>query len=457
MAIEITVPSAGESITKVLIANWLKHEGDSVAKDELIVEIETDKATMEVPAPEAGVLAKIVKKAGENATVGDVLALLEPGAGSAAGAATSKAAAKAARGTADRQGSADARPAVATAPAPAEKPPAKPAARPDTAPPDGSPYDGAPPGGAADGGATDGEARIMPAARRLMEEAGLKPHDIQPSGPGGRILKEDVQRRISNGPARTESAATRAAADGSARPEEAVPMSPIRQKIAERLVQAQQTAALLTTFNEIDMSAVQDLRQQYQEAFTKRYGIKLGFMSFFVKAAIDALKQFPQVNAELRELPDAGGQPVPHIVYKNYYDIGVAVGGGKGLVVPVIRSAERLSFAEVEQAIADFGQRARDNKIKLEELTGGTFTISNGGIYGSLMSTPIINPPQSAILGLHAIQERPVARGGQVVIRPMMYVALSYDHRIIDGREAVTFLRRVKDAMETPTRMLIEV
>jgi 2-oxoglutarate dehydrogenase E2 component (dihydrolipoamide succinyltransferase) len=331
----------------------------------------------------------------------------------------------------------------------------------------------------------------MPAAERLMAEHGIDPASVQGTGPGGRVLKEDVQRRIDQGapvkpPAasQTEPQLARRPSEAAAPPEsrvtttpppapptklpaektdleigprnlgeanreeEFIVMSPIRRRIAERLVEAQHTAALLTTFNEIDMSEVMSLRAKFKEVYQEKYGVKLGFMSFFVKAVVDALKQFPQVNAEIRE---------PHIVYKNYYDVGIAVGGGKGLVVPILRNAEFMSFAEIETTIGDFARRAAENKIRLDELQGGTFTISNGGVYGSLLSTPIVNPPQSAILGLHAIQDRPVARNGQVVIRPMMYVALTYDHRIVDGREAVTFLKRIKDGIEDPTRLLIEV
>jgi 2-oxoglutarate dehydrogenase E2 component (dihydrolipoamide succinyltransferase) len=284
----------------------------------------------------------------------------------------------------------------------------------------------------------------MPAARRAMHDSGVSLSNVTATGPGGRVLKEDVERAASSGKA----AARPSGADAPYREEEVVAMTPMRRRIAERLVESQQSAALLTTFNEADMGAVMALRKQYQPQFQEKYGIKLGFMSFFVKAAVDALKLIPQVNAEIRGTD---------IVYRNYYDIGVAVGGGKGLVVPVIRNAERLGFAEVEQTIADFGARARKNQLKLEELQGGTFTISNGGVYGSMMSTPIINPPQSGILGLHAIQDRPVAREGEVVIRPMMYLALTYDHRVVDGREAVTFLKRVKEAIEDPARMLLEV
>jgi 2-oxoglutarate dehydrogenase E2 component (dihydrolipoamide succinyltransferase) len=285
----------------------------------------------------------------------------------------------------------------------------------------------------------------MPSARRALKERGLRAEDVEPTGPGGRVLKEDVLRA----PAAGGGVEHRAPGAGDAeRSEDVVPMSPFRKRIAERLVQSQQTAALLTTFNEVDMSAVLALRKEYQEEFSTKYGIKLGFMSFFVKAAVDALKLVPAVNAEIRGTD---------IVYKNYLDIGVAVGGGKGLAVPVIRQAERLSFAELEQTIADFGKRAKDNKLELSELLGGTFTISNGGVYGSLMSTPIVNPPQSGILGLHAMQDRPMAVNGQVVVRPMMYIALTYDHRVIDGREAVTFLKRIKHCVEQPARMLLEI
>lgn len=403
MAIELKVPSVGESITEVVVGRWLKREGERVAKDEALVEIETDKATLEVPAPEAGTL-KVLKQAGESAVVGEVIAWLEP--------ATEM----------PETGSAESSAPLQEAPAEAQPP-------------------------------------VMPAARRLLAEHGLSTTQVAASGPGGRLLKEDVQRHVAAvaerggaAPAREEkipaTAPAPVATPAPAREEEAVPMSPLRRLIAERLVSAQQTAALLTTFNEIDMSEVTALRQSYQEAFQERYGIRLGFMSFFVKAVIDALKLIPQLNAEIRGTD---------IIYKNYYDIGVAVSAKKGLVVPVVRNADRLSFAGLERAIADFGRRANDNKLLPEELQGGTFTISNGGVFGSLLSTPIVNPPQSGVLGMHAIQERPVALGGQVVIRPMMYVALTYDHRLVDGREAVTFLKRIKEAIERPARMLLEV
>jgi 2-oxoglutarate dehydrogenase E2 component (dihydrolipoamide succinyltransferase) len=309
--------------------------------------------------------------------------------------------------------------------------------------------------------------RVMPSAERLMAQESIAVEEVEPSGPGGRVLKEDVQRATERRAADQRFAATapspsseltspapsveplrEIAPTGYPREEEYVVMSPIRRRIAQRLVEAQHSAALLTTFNEVDMSAVIELRKRHREQYEQHYGVKLGFMSFFVKAAIDALKSVPQLNAEVRE---------PHIVYRNYYDIGIAVGGGKGLVVPVLRNAEFMSFAEIEQKIADYARRAADNKLKLEELQGGTFTISNGGVYGSMLSTPIINPPQSGILGLHAIQDRPAAKDGQVVVRPMMYVALTYDHRIVDGRDAVLFLKRIKDVIEEPSRMLLEI
>jgi len=411
MPVDLKVPSVGESITEVFIGTWLKKSGEAVAKDEPVVEIETDKATLEVPAPVAGVLSEVLKAEGDGAEVGEIIARIEEGAAAAVPAGA---------------------PAVdSSAPAAASA---------------------APTGGESEAGAVP---IVMPAAQRLLEEHGLAAEAVPASGPGGRLLKEDVQRFVAE---RERQAAERgrlpepagagvAAATGP-RHEETVPMSPLRRRIAERLVEAQRTAALLTTFNEVDMSAVMALRKAYRDDFEKRYGVRLGFMSFFVKAAIDALKLIPQLNAEIRGTD---------VVYKDYYDIGVAVSAKKGLVVPVVRDAEQLSFAELERVIADFGRRAGDSKLTPEELQGGTFTISNGGVFGSMMSTPIVNPPQSGVLGMHAIQERPVAVDGQVAIRPMMYLALSYDHRIVDGREAVTFLKRIKEAVETPARMLLEV
>ena len=427
MQIELKVPSVGESITEVEIGDWLKREGEQVAKDENVVVIESEKTTLELPAPSAGSLGRILKQKGQTATVGEVIGYLEQNGAPAA--------------------KAEAAPEKREPQTVKEAPPAQA----QSAPPEQA-------------GQAAQEPRVMPAAARLLAEHGLKAEEIHPSGAGGRILKEDVLRHVEDlqkektqpaaqkaeAPAREpqEEAPAEFEASTPARQEQVVPMSRLRKTIAERLVQAQQNAALLTTFNEVDMSGIMALRKQYQEHFLERYKIKVGFMSFFVKAVIDALRLVPAVNAEVRGTD---------IIYRNYFDIGVAIGGGKGLVVPVLRNAERMSFAQIEVAIGELAKRAKENKLKLEELQGGTFTISNGGVYGSLLSTPIINPPQSGILGMHAIQERPVAKEGQVVIRPMMYIALTYDHRIVDGREAVTFLKRIKDVIEDPARMLLEV
>jgi 2-oxoglutarate dehydrogenase E2 component (dihydrolipoamide succinyltransferase) len=405
VSVELKVPTVGESITEVQIGEWLKAEGDFVKQDEAVVMIETDKVTVELPAPTAGTITRIIKRAGETASVGEVVGMMEAGA--------------------------------------AGKAPSTPPTKPPAAAPEAPAPAAAPPPPAPSTPTNPSVGHVMPAAARVLAEAGVSPEKATGTGPGGRVLKEDAMRAVNvttkeaNGPAVT-----------GYREEEIVPMTTMRRRIAERLVEAQQTAAMLTTFNEVDMSAVMELRKQYQDAFVKKYDVKLGFMSFFVKACVDALKEFPAVNAEIRE---------KNIIYKNYFDIGVAVGGGKGLVVPVLRNTERLSFSEIEKAIKDLGTRAQANTLKLDELQGGTFTITNGGVYGSLLSTPILNPPQSGILGLHGIQDRPIAKDGQVVIRPMMYVALTYDHRIVDGREAVTFLRRVKETIEDPTRLLLEV
>ncbi len=292
----------------------------------------------------------------------------------------------------------------------------------------------------------------MPAAARLLHEHDLKAEEVEASGPGGRLLKEDVQRHVESAPKPKETKLSSKkepqAAKITDRDEEVVPLSPIRRRIAARLVEAQHNAALLTTFNEIDMTAVKSLRKEYRDAFQKQHGVKLGFMAFFVKAAVDALKKVPQLNAEIRD---------DSIIYRNYYDIGIAIGSAKGLIVPVLKDAHLKSFAEMELAIEDYARRAGQNELKVDELSGGTFTISNGGIYGSLLSTPIVNPPQSGVLGMHAIQDRPVVRNGEIVIRPMMYVALTYDHRIVDGREAVSFLKRIKDTVEQPSRLLIDI
>ena len=408
MTIELVVPTVGESITEVEIGSWLKTTGDYVERDEAIVEIESDKATVEVYAPVAGTIGEIVKQTGETATVGELIGYLDEG-----GAPVVKVEA-AAEAPGDIEEIAAASIAVTAATASATAP---------TEPP-----------------------RVMPSARRVLAEKGLTAEEVRASGPGGRLLKEDALR-AEKPAAKPPAGAEMPSADGQ-RQEEAVRMTPLRRMVAQQLVSAQQTAALLTTFNEADMTAVMDLRREYKDDYEKKYEVRLGFMSFFVKAAIEALKAFPPANAEVR------GE---EIVYKNYYDIGIAVSGKKGLVVPVLRNAERLSFAEIELAIGDIGRRARDGKIRVEELQGGTFTITNGGIFGSLMSTPIINPPQSAILGMHKIQERPVVREGEIVARPMMYLALTYDHRIIDGREAVGFLVRIKECIEDPSRILLEI
>ena len=432
MPVDVRVPTSGESISEVQIGQWRKAEGDRVEEDEVLVEIETDKAAMDLPAPASGILVKILKKNGEEAAPGDIIARIEESDGAAAA------------------GKKQAEPARKPLSIPSEPSREAPAGKPRPAEQEKS-------GNKVEAAATPepgaSEARVMPAARRVLAEHGLTADDVEATGPGGRLLKEDVLRHLEREDKRGEEPAPAggppaAETYSEGREEQIVPMSPLRRVIARNLVAAQQNAALLTTFNEMDMSEVITLRKQHQEAFQRKYNIKLGFMSFFVKAAVEALKLIPQVNAEVRDT---------NIVYRNYYDIGIAVGGGKGLVVPILRNAERLSFAEIELAIADLARRAQDNKIELSELKGGTFTISNGGIYGSMLSTPIVNAPQSGILGLHAIQDRPVARDGQVLVRPMMYVALTYDHRIVDGREAVTFLKHIKDLIEQPVRMLIEI
>ena len=412
--VELRVPSVGESISEVEVGAWLKQEGDAITPDEPLVVLETDKATVEVPAPTSGRLARILKRKGERVRVGEVLGEIASGDAAASPAAPAQS------------------PALGPAP---------------TQPPD-----------VAKAGATP---RVMPAAARLAAEQKVSIDRVTPTGPGGRVLKEDVQRTVAAAAAVVTPApasADRVAAEPATSPtpvaevaaaglEEVVPMSLLRRKIAERLVQAQHTAALLTTFNEVDMSNAMALRKDYQERFVERHQVKLGFMSFFVRAVVEALKLTPQLNAEIRGT---------NIVYRHYFDIGVAIGGGRGLVVPVIRNAERLGFAAVEKAIGEFATKAKENRIRPEDLAGGTFTITNGGVYGSLLSTPLVNPPQSGVLGMHAIQDRPIAFNGQVVIRPMMYIALTYDHRLVDGREAVTFLKRVKELVENPVRILIE-
>lgn len=400
MTTEIRVPGLGESVTEATVAKWLKRKGDAVRADEPLVELETDKVTVEVPAPSAGVLSEIRVEPGSTIAVGAILGMI--GEGAAASSA----------------------PPPKAAPLP---PAAKPAApKPATAAP-----------------------VLSPSARKIAEENKIAPQTVAGTGRDGRVMKGDVlaaiesranePRQVYVPPAGPRPQAVR---------EERVTMSRLRRTIAMRLKEAQNTAAMLTTFNEVDMSAVMHLRSAHKDAFEKRHGVRLGFMSFFVKACIVALKEIPSVNAEIEG---------DDLIYKNYYDIGVAVGTERGLVVPVVRSADELTLAEIEKRINDFGLRARDSKLKLEELQGGTFTISNGGVYGSLMSTPILNVPQSGILGMHKIEQRPVAIDGKIEIRPMMYLALSYDHRIVDGKEAVTFLVRVKECLEAPERMILEV
>ncbi|MEE9155020.1 MAG: 2-oxoglutarate dehydrogenase complex dihydrolipoyllysine-residue succinyltransferase [Gemmatimonadota bacterium] len=415
MPLELKVPEVGESITEVEIGEWLKAEGDSVERDDPLVVIETDKITVELPAPASGTVTRVLKKEGEVASVGEVIGYMEESATPAAKGTEEAAAAELPAG-----------PAVGSVAEAGET--------------SGD--------GVGDGSGDGAHVRVSPTARRIMAEHGVEAEEVQASGASGRVLKDDVLRHLSAKEGAAAGTSVGEGGAGSERREEVVPMSPLRRRVAERLVQAQQQAALLTTFNEIDMSEVIALRHKYQDSFREKYEIKLGFMSFFVKAVIEALKTVPQLNAEVRGTD---------IVYRDYYDIGIAVGGGRGLVVPVLRDADHLSFAQVELAIIDLARRAQSNDLKLEELQGGTFTISNGGVYGSLLSTPIVNPPQSGILGLHKIEERPIAKDGEVVIRPMMYVAMSYDHRIVDGREAVSFLVRIKEVVEDPERILLEV
>ncbi len=389
---DIKVPSVGESITEVFVGEWYVKPGDWVDVDQNIVGLETEKATFDVPAPQAGIIETILTPAGQKARIGDVIAALKPGP---APAGSTKVVA----------------------------PTAQPAA-------------------SGSGSKAQTAAIVMPAAARVAGQQGLDARQVPGTGPGGRIMKDDVQRALQTTNAHSVVAA------GGAREERRVAMSPIRQTIARRLVEAQQNAALLTTFNEVDMSAVKKFRSDYQDAFVARHGVKLGFMSFFVKAVVDAMSIYPQVGARIEGTD---------LVFSNFVDIGIAIGAGKGLVVPVLRNAERLGFAEIEKAIANFADRAKQNKLGLEDLEGGIFTITNGGVYGSLLSTPIVNPPQSGVLGMHGIVDRPVAINGQVEIRPMMYLALTYDHRVVDGREAVSFLKRIKDTIEDPARLVLEV
>ena len=413
MAVEIKVPALGESVTEATVAKWLVKVGDAVTIDQPLCELETDKVTVEVNASVAGSIADLAVEEGATIQVGAVLCHIE------AGAAGTSAAPK---------------PAAAAAPPPPK--PAAPAPAPAAAP--------------APAGAN--LAASGPAARKLAEETGVAASAIQPTGKDGRATKEDVLAAIASVPAPSAAAAAKPAVPAGPRNradrEERVKMTRLRRTIANRLKEAQNTAAMLTTFNEVDMTNVMALRERLKEDFEKKHGARLGFMSFFVKACIAGLKELPSVNAEIEG---------DELVYKNYYDIGVAVGTPQGLVVPVLRDADVLDFAGIEKGIGELGRKARDGKLSIADLTGGTFTISNGGVYGSLMSTPILNPPQSGILGMHKIQQRPMVVGGEIKARPMMYLAMSYDHRIIDGREAVTFLVRVKECIEDPERLLLEV
>jgi 2-oxoglutarate dehydrogenase E2 component (dihydrolipoamide succinyltransferase) len=400
MIVEVKVPQLSESVAEATLLDWHKKEGEAVSRDENLIDIETDKVVLELPAPADGVLVRILKKARDAVGSGDVIAQIDT-----EGKATGKPAAQ---------------PAAAP-PSPAPLPPQKP---------------------------------VMPAAQKIAAEKGIDPSKILGTGRDGRVTKGDVLEHAAKPSAQKPASLpqTPPAVDierlASGRPEQRVPMSRLRQRVAERLVQSQSTAAILTTFNEVNMAPVMEMRKKYQERFEKEHGVRLGFMSFFVKASVHALKRFPVVNASIDGTD---------IVYHGYFDVGVAVGSPRGLVVPILRDADRMSFAEIEKKIGDFGKRAQDGKLAIEELTGGTFSISNGGVFGSMLSTPIINPPQSAILGVHATKERAVVEDGQVVVRPMNYLALSYDHRIIDGREAVLFLVAVKDALEDPARLVLEI
>ena len=416
MSTEVKVPTLGESVTEATIGEWLKKPGEAVALDEPIASLETDKVAVEVPSPVAGVMGQQLAAVGDTVNVGAAIATIEAGGAAAAPAPA----------------------AAAPAPAPAAKAEAAAPAPAATAAP------------AAEG--VDTVTTMSPAVRRLVLEHGVDPTKIQGSGKDGRLTKEDVLAAANNAPAAAPAPAAAAAAPVASgtpgRHEERVKMTRMRQTIAKRLKAAQDTAAMLTTFNDVDMSAVMATRDKYRESFEKKHGVRLGFMSFFTKAVALAAHDIPAVNARIDG---------DEIVYHDYLDVSVAVSAPNGLVVPVVRNADSLSFADIEKAIADLGKRAKDGTLTIDDMTGGTFTISNGGVFGGLMSTPIINPPQSAVLGLHRIEDRPVVRNGEIVIRPMMYLAMSYDHRLIDGREAVTFLKTIKEAIEDPTRLLIDL
>ena len=414
MLVEVKVPALSESVAEATLLSWHKKQGEFVKRDENLIDIETDKVVLELPAPAAGVLTKVVKGDGGTVTSNEVIATIDTDAKAPAGAPAASAAPAAAVASA---AAAATKPAPTTASAKAEAP------------------------------------AVMPSAKKIAADNNLDTSQISGSGRGGRVTKEDVTTQLqapapaAKAPAPMPSPVNIDRVLGD-RPEQRVAMSRLRQRVAQRLVESQSTAAILTTFNEVNMQPVMELRNRYKEKFEKEHGAKLGFMSFFVKAAVHALKKYPVVNASIDGTD---------IVYHGYFDVGIAVGSPRGLVVPILRNCDQLSFADVEKQITDFGKRAQDGKLTIEELTGGTFSISNGGVFGSMLSTPIINPPQSAILGVHATKDRPVVENGQIVIRPMNYLALSYDHRIIDGREAVLFLVAIKDALEDPARLLLEL
>ncbi len=411
MQVEVKVPQLPESVAEATLVHWHKNVGEAVKRDENLIDVETDKVVLELPAPDSGVLVEIRKSDGATVVGQEVIAVIDTAATATVAAASANAAV----------------PAAKSAAAPARA-------------------------------ASDAGAIALPAARKMMAEQGVAAADVAGTGRGGRITKPDVVATVEAKAAPADAAppavarapapAVQLPAALGNRPEQRVPMSRLRQRVAERLVQSQSTAAILTTFNEVNMQPVIDLRNKYKDRFEKEHGVKLGFMAFFVKAAVHALRKFPAVNASIDGTD---------IVYHGYFDIGIAVGSPRGLVVPILRDADQLSFAEIEIAIADFGRRAQDGKLTVEDLTGGTYTISNGGVFGSMLSTPIINPPQSAILGVHATRERPVVENGQVVIRPINYLAQSYDHRIIDGREAVLSLVAIKEALEDPARLLLDL
>jgi 2-oxoglutarate dehydrogenase E2 component (dihydrolipoamide succinyltransferase) len=419
MLVEVRVPQLSESVSEATLLAWHKKPGEFVQRDENLIDIETDKVVLELPAPEAGVLTGIVKPEGGTVVSNEVIATIDTEAKAGVAGPAARAAARA---------------APPPAPAVAKQAPVAVEARTAAAP----------------AAARAGDALVMPAARKLAAERGVDLTMIEGSGRGGRITKEDVVTQLGKPAARPAPAPmpvdiAQVLGD---RPEQRVPMSRLRQRVAERLLQSQSTAAILTTFNEVNMQPVMELRKKYQERFEKEHGVRLGFMSFFVKASVHALKKFPVVNASVDGTD---------VVYHGYFDIGIAVASPRGLVVPIVRNADQLSLADIEKQIADFGKRAQEGKLSIEELTGGTFSISNGGVFGSMLSTPIINPPQSAILGVHATKERAVVENGQIVVRPMNYLAMSYDHRIIDGREAVLSLVAIKDALEDPARLLLDL